>query len=185
MTDLGAYEQRYAREIIPNIAITIEAYLRADDYDRSHHTARGYMSGVDCSTRRRSYTPHRSSRAIRGMRRRHAEVVPNEQSETVRKTKVRWVGLNCIESVRPYPWPAIKPSRLKNEFPLERIFLGLACISVVVHLNLVVVCRTERNRYRLRYVLAARIAVVCSSILSGILTAHQIAYLYRDVMVPF
>lgn len=40
------------------------------------------MSGVDCLTRRRSYTPNRSSRAIRGMRRRHAEVVPNEQSES-------------------------------------------------------------------------------------------------------
>lgn len=75
-------EQRYAREITPNIAITMEAYLRAEDYDRSHHTARGYERRRLLDSPPRSYTLHRSSRAIRGMRRRHAEVVPNEQSES-------------------------------------------------------------------------------------------------------
>jgi len=64
----------------------------------------------------------------------------------------------------------------------KRIFLGLACIFVV-HLNPVVGCRTERHRYRLRYVLAARIAVVRFSSLSGILTVHEIAYLYVKLVL--
>lgn len=63
-------------------------HLHADDYDRSHG-ARGYER-VDCSTRRRVATSlYRSSRAIRGMRRRHAEVVPNEQSESERAPPMR------------------------------------------------------------------------------------------------
>ncbi|KYM96540.1 hypothetical protein ALC62_12804, partial [Cyphomyrmex costatus] len=58
-------EQRYAREITPNIAITIEAYLRADDYDRSHRTTCDYeRRRLLDSPLRRSYTSHRSSRAV-------------------------------------------------------------------------------------------------------------------------
>lgn len=39
-------------------------------------------------------------------------------SDKLRKTKVRWVGLNCIESVRSYPWPAIEPPRYSGSIPL-------------------------------------------------------------------
>lgn len=51
-------------------------------------------------------------------------------------------------------------------------FLELLCITVV-HLRLAAVCRTDRHRYRLRYVFAMRIAVICFSILSGMLTARR------------
>lgn len=42
--------------------------------------------------------------------------------------------------------------------------LGLLCITVI-HLSLAAVCRTERHRYRLRYVLATRIAVIAVKLL--------------------
>ncbi|EGI66856.1 hypothetical protein G5I_04663 [Acromyrmex echinatior] len=157
----GAQEQRYAREITPNIAITIEAYLRADDYDRSHRTTRGYeRRRLLDSPPRRSYTSHRSSRAIRNApptcggraertKRKNANWSVHTRrrlvSDKPRKTKVRWVGLNCIESVRPYPWPVIRPPRYSgstaNYTVKKDLKMSIRC-GIVSSLNNLYICYT-------------------------------------------
>ncbi|KYN27040.1 hypothetical protein ALC57_03382 [Trachymyrmex cornetzi] len=66
-------------------------------------------------------------------------------SDKPRKTKVRWVGLNCIESVRPYPWPVIKPPRYSGStanYTVKKDLKMSIRYGIVSSLNNLYICYT-------------------------------------------